>query len=1408
MALLNAVMNPTNFLSGAQRVQAAAAQMAGSLRGAGTAMNTAGTATARLRSTITQLAGGFTALMAIRSTVKVIAEFERSMVSVRGVMNANAEQFARLTKAAREMGAVTQFSASQAADALLFFGRAGFSVDEAIKAVQPAMNLAATQLLDLGRVADFTSNIMRQFGLQAEEMTRIVDVMTNAANNSNTSVEQLAEAMVYVGPTAKMMSRSLEETAAAIGVLGDAGIQASMAGTNLRGVLLHLASPTEEAVTAMKAMGTSINLLSPATHDLATVADRLGEALAGVEDATLRVSYANQIFGLRNISAAGVLAESGDRMRELQKIMEEMSGVTQRLADERMETLAGKALLVKSAFQELQIQTGERGLLGALKAVLDVMAEVFQHIGGLKSEISTAARVIEDLGLAVGAILAIKLAGWLTGATAAFAAFAAGTAASPFGLIAASAAALVVVLAELKRDIDELDWKTRSMPKATNPPAEQVADLGLGLLGREPGQSYQNIRNQFYNLSDDLKAEILNLEQFVADVRWTDDIVSEKGAQEVVYRFIRLFNDLERDGGQAAHLAAIKIQEHFLDVLPGQFAEQAYRDRLFRRFEDERIKGLEKPLLDPELIKQEEVRQEALSSMTKMREALEEEVKYAGYSADERERLTKISQFQALAEKAYAKSADESTRVVGEYTARMRDLAEALNAADPTEALRSMKEMELVLRSQIDLVGASADERRQHTLITQFQTLAEDAYADSVEKGRDRVEAFRAALNELSGAERDHAAAIDATTEARSAAMQKLQEEIQLKQQQASTLAGPLAAIPGQIIMGDDMANIGETIQRSIVDAFVTMPLQKSLQETIFGFLGGKDAETQLMQVQAGTVIVNGSTLGSATSQAFGAGPNASDAALRSIASGVTANAATAATTPPPTQEATTSNSPGFFGWLGGLFSSGSTNTGTSTGSSGGIFSGILGGIAAAAGAAIVGGLFNNLFGGSSNNQLPGPAANQPGGTAAGGGLTHTDQMIVRAQTVFLIAEQMIGGGGQRGGPGGGGFPLDLKMLPSTVGMKGGGGGSPAAMEELRALADSHGPGEGGGPGGMGSLLALLAGTVGSAAVGGGLPGMILSELIGGMVMTGGNAPAVLGRFGGNLVRGGGGLVTGAGSMVRGFGHLTGVGPLESGGTWLEQQGIGIGQYGYGLQQAGGGAGPGPFGVPTFSDLLAGTGNVGQRVLGTTGAAIGAPWGAATEVGATVSQGARNLAANVFGAGPESVTAGGTTVKTGPPGPEGPQGPQGPPGPPGPPGPQAGEPGPVGPAGPPGPPGGAVGGGGGGVPDQSEGGFAQGAIFDFAAGSIFHEPRQFRFGRSQRGRLAENGPEVLMPARRMPSGEMGVQVAMDDDRGQGRTRERPTVILNQVVHAKDADSFRRSRVHIQQDQDRAIRRSL
>jgi len=119
-----------------------------------------------------------------------------------------------------------------------------------------------------------------------------------------------------------------------------------------------------------------------------------------------------------------------------------------------------------------------------------------------------------------------------------------------------------------------------------------------------------------------------------------------------------------------------------------------------------------------------------------------------------------------------------------------------------------------------------------------------------------------------------------------------------------------------------------------------------------------------------------------------------------------------------------------------------------------------------------------------------------------------------------------------------------------------------------------------------------------------------------------------------------------------------------------------------------------------------------------------------------------------------------------------------------------------------------VGGGGGGVPDQSEGGFAQGAIFDFAAGSIFHEPRQFRFGRSQRGRLAENGPEVLMPARRMPSGEMGVQVAMDDDRGQGRTRERPTVILNQVVHAKDADSFRRSRVHIQQDQDRAIRRSL
>lgn len=149
-----------------------------------------------------------------------------------------------LKATARELSAVTQFSATQAAQGMEFLGRAGFKTTDIISAMPGLLDLAAAGALELGRAADIASNVLSGFQLQAKESNRVSDILALTAASANTNVEQLGDAMSYVAPVAAAFSKSVEETSAALGILGNAGIQASSAGTGLRGILANLATVT------------------------------------------------------------------------------------------------------------------------------------------------------------------------------------------------------------------------------------------------------------------------------------------------------------------------------------------------------------------------------------------------------------------------------------------------------------------------------------------------------------------------------------------------------------------------------------------------------------------------------------------------------------------------------------------------------------------------------------------------------------------------------------------------------------------------------------------------------------------------------------------------------------------------------------------------------------------------------------------------------------------------------------------------------------------------------------------------------------------------------------------------------------------------------------------------------------
>jgi TP901 family phage tail tape measure protein len=364
---------------------------------------------------IAKLFAGLSGTIMLGSAVKTMADFEMTMRTVGAVTRANASDFERLSKAARALGASTKFSAKEAGEGLLFLARAGFSVDESIVSLPHTLNLAAAGALSLGEAADFASNILSQFNLNATEMERVVDALTIVSNRSNTNVRQLAEAMKYGGPIAGAFGVSIETSAAMIGVLGDRGIQASQAGTNLRGVLLALANPTDTARKALGKMGLTVEQVNPSLHSMEEILRTLTEAEMEAEDA-------GKIFGRRNAAAALIMAASVEQIDKLTQATREYAGETREIADVMSNTLAGSFKSLKSVVEELFLATGEQGLAGGVKDLVDTVTGALRILAGMEESVTrnkeaahALAITLKVIGVLIATFVAAKVAAMAAG---------------------------------------------------------------------------------------------------------------------------------------------------------------------------------------------------------------------------------------------------------------------------------------------------------------------------------------------------------------------------------------------------------------------------------------------------------------------------------------------------------------------------------------------------------------------------------------------------------------------------------------------------------------------------------------------------------------------------------------------------------------------------------------------------------------------------------------------------------------------------------------------------------------------------------------------------------------------------------------------------------------------------------
>jgi TP901 family phage tail tape measure protein len=419
------------------------------------------------------------AAMGVGLGVRAFATFEQRLSTVRAVTGATTEQMAAMEVAARRLGATTQFSATQAADGMVFLGRAGFETEQIVSALPGTLDLAAAGALDLGDAADIASNVLTGFQKEASEMGRVADVMAKAAASANTDIKQLGDAMKFVAPVAASLGVELEATTAAIGALSDAGLQGEMAGTGLRGALLSLLQPTPAAAAALERLGLTVDQVNPKTHSLTEVLRRLGEAGLGAGEAV-------EIAGKRGGTALLVLAQNADKVERLTETLNNAEGAASDMAATMSDNLIGASKRLVSVMTEIAISVGqEGGVGGALTSMLDTLSSgllVFTQFGdelGENREAAEAtARAIQAVTVAAvamtGAFVAAKVA---VGA----AALVAGAMAAPFTLAAVAVAGVVAGLIALDAATDDskrgaseaaraaarLEESTRDMSQAT-----------------------------------------------------------------------------------------------------------------------------------------------------------------------------------------------------------------------------------------------------------------------------------------------------------------------------------------------------------------------------------------------------------------------------------------------------------------------------------------------------------------------------------------------------------------------------------------------------------------------------------------------------------------------------------------------------------------------------------------------------------------------------------------------------------------------------------------------------------------------------------------------------------------------------------------------------------------------------
>lgn len=293
-------------------------------------------------------------------TINTYKGFESMMSQVSAISGATGADLDALTAKAKEMGATTKFTATESAEAFNFMAMAGWKTSDMISGIDGILNLAAASGESLGTTSDIVTDALTAFGLKADQAGRFADVMAQASSNANTNVSMLGESFKYVAPVAGAMNYSIEDTSLALGLMANASVKGSMAGTALKTAIANMASPTDSMATAMEKYGISLTDSEGNMKSLGDVLKNLRSSLGGLSE-TEQTAAASTIFGKE--AMAGMLAIINASEEDYNKLTEAVynaDGAAQHMADTMLDNLEGSLTLMGSAVDGVKNAFGER----------------------------------------------------------------------------------------------------------------------------------------------------------------------------------------------------------------------------------------------------------------------------------------------------------------------------------------------------------------------------------------------------------------------------------------------------------------------------------------------------------------------------------------------------------------------------------------------------------------------------------------------------------------------------------------------------------------------------------------------------------------------------------------------------------------------------------------------------------------------------------------------------------------------------------------------------------------------------------------------------------------------------------------------------------------------------------------